>query len=185
MNEMIWSLTEYALRAGLIRQEDRIWAVNRLLEVLQLESAERVEPLALPLHEILSALTQDAVRRGIVEDTLTDRELFDTRLMGVLTPPPHEVRDMFRRLYAQQPQRATDWFYRFSQDTNYIRRDRIARDQRWTYEGKYGILYQSFKAYYPNRAVFEQVLEDAAVYLRTETGRQAFLRFTEYVNYRR
>lgn len=140
MNEMIWSLTEYALRAGLIRQEDRIWAVNRLLEVLQLESAERVEPLALPLHEILSALTQDAVRRGIVEDTLTDRELFDTRLMGVLTPPPHEVRDMFRRLYAQQPQRATDWFYRFSQDTNYIRRDRIARDQRWTYEGKYGIL---------------------------------------------
>ena len=151
MNEMIWSLTEYALRAGLIRQEDRIWAVNRLLEVLQLESAERVEPLALPLHEILSALTQDAVRRGIVEDTLTDRELFDTKLMGVLTPPPHEVRDMFRRLYAQQPQRATDWFYRFSQDTNYIRRDRIARDQRWTYEGKYGILYQSFKAYYPSR----------------------------------
>ena len=105
--------------------------------------------------------------------------------MGVLTPPPHEVRDMFRRLYAQQPQRATDWFYRFSQDTNYIRRDRIARDQRWTYEGKYGILYQSFKAYYPSRAVFEQVLEDAAVYRRTETDRQAFLRFTEYVNYRR
>ena len=66
------------------------------------------------------------------------RDLFDTKLMGVLTPAPHEVRAKFRSLYAVSPERATDWFYAFSQNTNYIRRDRIARDQKWVYESAYG-----------------------------------------------
>ena len=68
------------------------------------------------------------------------RDLFDTKLMGVLTPAPHEVRAKFRSLYAVSPERATDWFYAFSQNTNYIRRDRIARDQKWVYESAYGPL---------------------------------------------
>ena len=68
------------------------------------------------------------------------RDLFDTKLMGVLTPAPHEVRAKFRSLYAVSPEQATDWFYAFSQNTNYIRRDRIARDQKWVYESAYGPL---------------------------------------------
>ena len=68
------------------------------------------------------------------------RDLFDTKLMGVLTPAPHEVRAKFRNLYAVSPEQATDWFYAFSQNTNYIRRDRIARDQKWVYESAYGPL---------------------------------------------
>ena len=68
------------------------------------------------------------------------RDLFDTKLMGVLTPAPHEVRAKFRGLYAVSPEQATDWFYAFSQNTNYIRRDRIARDQKWVYESAYGPL---------------------------------------------
>lgn len=78
--------------------------------------------------------------KGLCEDNQVARDLFDTRLMGVLTPFPHEVRARFRALYAQSPRQATDWFYRFSQDTNYIRRDRIARDRKWQYQSPYGAL---------------------------------------------
>ena len=78
--------------------------------------------------------------KGLCEDNQVARDLFDTRLMGVLTPFPHEVRARFRALYAQSPRQATDWFYRFSQDTNYIRRDRISRDRKWQYQSPYGAL---------------------------------------------
>ena len=89
---------------------------------------------------LLETLTEDAVARGVCEDNQVARDLFDTRLMGVLTPAPREVREQFRELYRESPWQATDWFYKFSQDTNYIRRDRIAKDQKWVYEGKYGAL---------------------------------------------
>ena len=92
------------------------------------------------MHEILEALTENAVERGICDDNQVARDLFDTKLMGVLTPAPHEVRAKFRSLYAQSPKAATDWLYAFSQDTNYIRRDRIAKDEKWKYESPYGVL---------------------------------------------
>ena len=85
-------------------------------------------------------MTDDAVSRGVCPDNQTARDLFDTKLMGVLTPRPHEVRTSFRTLYEVSPREATDWFYRFSQDTNYIRRDRIAKDKKWTYTCEYGTL---------------------------------------------
>ena len=140
MNKSIYGLVEYAVRCGLIEEEDSVWAVNRLLEVLQLDAVEAAEPSGAPLHVLLETLTQDAVRRGVCEDNQVARDLFDTKLMGVLTPAPHEVRAKFRALYDESPWQATDWFYQFSQDTNYIRRDRIAKDQKWTYQGKYGAL---------------------------------------------
>ena len=97
-------------------------------------------PAELPLADLLRELTEDAVSRGVAQDNSVARDLFDTKLMGVLTPAPHEVRAKFRSLYAVSPERATDWFYAFSQNTNYIRRDRIARDQKWVYESAYGPL---------------------------------------------
>ena len=112
MNESIFGLVDYAVRCELIEEDDRLW----------------------------ETLTEDAVARGVCEDNQVARDLFDTRLMGVLTPAPREVREQFRELYRESPWQATDWFYKFSQDTNYIRRDRIAKDQKWVYEGKYGAL---------------------------------------------
>ena len=85
-------------------------------------------------------MTDDAVRRGLIDGGPVSRDLFDTKLMGVLTPAPHEVRRTFASLYAQSPALATDWYYAFSQDTNYIRRDRIAKDVKWLYDGEYGTL---------------------------------------------
>jgi len=140
MNKYIFALADHAVKTGLIHAEDRIWAVNRLLETMGLDEAEETAPAQAPLHEILEALTENAVQRGLCDDNQVARDLFDTKLMGVLTPMPHEVRAKFRTLYAQSPEAATAWYYALSQDTNYIRRDRIARDEKWKYESDYGVL---------------------------------------------
>ena len=145
MKAILDALVSYAEEKALIAPEDRIWAFNRLLEVLQLDSAESCTvPLPPADAELPSALldlmTDDAVRRGLIDGGPVSRDLFDTKLMGVLTPAPHEVRRTFASLYAQSPALATDWYYAFSQDTNYIRRDRIAKDVKWLYDGEYGTL---------------------------------------------
>ena len=140
MNESIFGLVDYAVRCELIEEDDRLWALNRLLEVMGLDGVEPATASGAPLHVLLETLTEDAVARGVCEDNQVARDLFDTKLMGVLTPAPREVREQFRELYRESPWQATDWFYKFSQDTNYIRRDRIAKDQKWVYERKYGAL---------------------------------------------
>ncbi len=140
MSGYILALCDHALNTGLILPEDKTWAVNSLLQVLQLDEIEEAEPVQASLHEILEKLTEDAVRRGVCDDNQAARDLFDTRLMGTLTPPPREVRGIFRTLYEDDPRKATDWYYAFSQNTNYIRSDRIAKDQKWQYESQYGTL---------------------------------------------
>lgn len=140
MKAYLDALVNYAADCGLIEDEDRVYAYNSLLELMELDSAEGEETITAPLHDILGALCDDACHRGILEDNIVARDLFDTKLMGALTPFPHEVRRKFFDLYSQSPESATDWYYQFSQDTNYIRRDRIKKDQKWTYECEYGSL---------------------------------------------
>ena len=141
MDTEIFLLVSYAIQTGLIEPCDRTWAINRILEVMQLDSIGEVLTLQeLELATILERLTQNAVERGICEDNQVARDLFDTKLMGALTPAPHEVRAKFHALYKENPADATDWFYKFSQDTNYIRRDRIAKDKKWKYACEYGTL---------------------------------------------
>ena len=142
MKATLDALIGYGLEKGLIQSGDETYVFNRLLEILQLNEAD--EDAAVPsdrtLAELLDALTDDAVRRGLLDDNITARDLFDTRLMGALTPWPHEVRRHFEELRKQDPAAATDWYYRFSCDTNYIRRDRIAKDVKWVYSCEYGEL---------------------------------------------
>ena len=142
MRAYLDALIRCGLDRGLIRPGDETYVLNRLLEIMKRdEPGESAGALpSLPLCDILQALTDDAVSRGVVEDNITARDLFDTALMGALTPWPHEVRARFASLYAESPQAATDWYYRFSCDTNYIRRDRIAKDLKWVYESEYGPL---------------------------------------------
>lgn len=139
MNAVL-KLAAYAVERGLIGEQEQVWAVNSLLEALQADDLPPVEireDAALP--EILGALCDDAHRRGVLrENSVVYRDLFDTALMGRLTPRPGQVIEKFERLYRQDPQAATDWYYRFSQDTNYIRRDRIARDLKWKAATEYG-----------------------------------------------
>ncbi len=134
-------LVNYALGRGLICPEDRIWAVNRLLAVLKvdaLEVPEQVSPAG--LEEILGGILDWAVETGRCEDGPASRDLLDTELMAALTPPPSWVIENFQKRYARSPGEATDWYYQFSQDTDYIRTYRIARDVKWITHTEYGDL---------------------------------------------
>lgn len=140
-NRLIAELCEYAVQNGLIQPGDRRFAVNALLEALRLSDFEapgQVQPRSVDL--ILQDLCDYAVQAGIIEDGVTSRDLFDTKLMGLLTPWPSVVNAHFDALYAQDPCKATDWYYDFSQATNYIRRDRIKKDQKWLAETDYGTM---------------------------------------------
>ena len=160
VNAYISALIQYGLCRKLFEPCDTTYMANRILEVLQLDEFTMKEPPALPLEEILRGLLDDelgllkmdflglrnltvlddAVQRGICGDDVTSRDLLDTKLMGALTPAPREVRRQFAALYAQSPEAATDWFYRFSQDTDYIRTYRICKDRRWVTDTPYGPL---------------------------------------------
>lgn len=140
----IQALVAYALDTGLIEPCEQVWAVNALLEALGLDSYTEPETPAerpVDLPAVLTALMDDAHTRGVLkEDSVVYRDLFDTKLMGVLTPRPAQIIEKFRALYARSPEQATDWYYKFSQDTNYIRRDRIAKDVKWIAPTEYGDL---------------------------------------------
>ena len=140
MASLIEQLLCYALEKGLMEPEDRIWAKNEILAVMGWDGDLSEEREALTLAGLLSALTETAVAEGTCHDDQVSRDLFDTRLMGALTPRPSWVRGRFATLRQESARAATDWYYAFSGDTNYIRRDRIAKDQRWTAETAYGTL---------------------------------------------
>ena len=140
VNGYLTALVEYGLKTGLIQDCDRTYIVNQLLMTMGLDSFEEEAAPPMELEDILAGLLSDAVSRGVIEDNITAKDLFDTRLMGVLTPLPREVRAMFAALYAEDPQKATDWYYTLSQDTDYIRRYRIKKDLRWKTATEYGDL---------------------------------------------
>ena len=135
------SLVAYAMNTGLAQPVDHQVLTNRLLDLLHREDyTPSDELLSEDLEEILSGILDYACQQGLCEDNITARDIFDTRIMGALTPMPREVIRCFREKYAVSPQEATDWYYTFSCDTDYIRRYRIAKDLRWTYESEYGDL---------------------------------------------
>ena len=137
----IIALVDYAEEKGLADKADRMYYINRLLELLQLDGFEETSPAErLSLQTLLDRLCDFAVEQGIIEDGITDRDLLDTRIMGVFTPLPSAVIGTFETLYASSPETATEFFYTLSMDTNYIRTQRVAKDLRWKYQGKYGEL---------------------------------------------
>ena len=141
INAYIDSLVSYAVRTGLAMEEDRRVLTNRLLDLLHLEDySGDGRGDCEDLEQILAGILDYACQNGLCEDNITARDIFDTRLMGALTPMPREVIRTFRERYAQSPEAATDWYYRFSCDTDYIRRYRIAKDMRWKYPSQYGAM---------------------------------------------
>ena len=135
------SLVSYAMNNGLAEPEDHVVLVNRLLDLLGKPDYEPAdEPQSEDLEEILAGILDYAVEKGLCDDGITAKDIFDTRIMGALTPMPREVIRTFREKYAEDPVKATDWYYKFSCDTDYIRRYRIAKDMRWKYTSDYGEL---------------------------------------------
>ena len=136
----IGALTNYAISHGLAEEADRHYLVNALLEKLGLDDYETVGDVPFQgLDDILDTLVDYAAEQGLLKsESITGRDLFDTALMGVVTPRPSEVIRTFRSLYGESPEKATDWFYKFSQDTNYIRATRVAKDIRWSVPSEFG-----------------------------------------------
>ena len=137
--EGITALADYGVRTGLIEEADRTWAVNALLAALELDAYEERTVTGQPaLTEILDSLLNYACANGLCQDSVVYRDLFDTKLMGLLTPRPSAVIRRFWDLYAESPKAATDDYYAFSKTTNYIRADRLAKDAKWITPTPYG-----------------------------------------------
>ena len=135
------SLVSYAMNRGLAEPVDHQVLINRLLDILRIDDyAPSEETQSEDLEEILGGILDYAVEKGLCDDGITSRDIFDTRIMGAFTPMPREVIGIFNHLYAEDPVKATDWYYQFSCDTDYIRRYRIKKDMRWKYEWEYGEL---------------------------------------------
>ncbi|MBQ2314974.1 MAG: UDP-glucose--hexose-1-phosphate uridylyltransferase [Treponema sp.] len=143
--ENINALVGYGLKTGLIEVEDTVYTQNRLLELFGLDGFENAAQAAVPavreeqLESILDGLLSYAARHGLFsDDGIVYRDLFDTKIMGCLVARPSEVESRFLSLYKHSPKEATDWFYKFSQDTDYIRRYRVCKDVKWKTKTEYG-----------------------------------------------
>ena len=141
----IRQLVQYGLQTGLITEADKIYTTNRLLELFRLdeleECSEEVSMSVEELEKVLAQMMDYAYAQGIMtENSIVYRDLFDTKIMSMLVPRPSEVISEFETRYEKSPMEATDYFYKLSQDTDYIRRYRIKKDQKWVAATKYGNL---------------------------------------------
>ena len=141
INILIGELMAYGMENGLVAPADEVFVTNQLLSLFGLDEYEKKElpPQKQPVHEILDDMLAYAVEEKLLEDdTITAKDLFDTKIMGILTPMPSQVQQRFWEKYQASPKEATDDYYAFSQATNYIRRDRIAKDEKWVTDTEYG-----------------------------------------------
>ena len=140
--EAVKKLICYGVERKLVDPADVVYTTNGLLEALGLSEYE--EPAEcysnVELSSVLEKLCDYAVEQGLIQEGTASRDLFDTKLMGILTPPPSAVRRAFWHRFGHSPREATDFYYQFSQDTDYIRRYRIAKDMKWTVDTEYGTL---------------------------------------------
>ena len=140
LSKSITKLVQYGMETGLVPECEKNYTINLLLDVFHED--EYVEPEEsfsdVDLEETLNELLDEAVKRGLIEDSVVYRDLFDTRLMNCLMPRPAQVQTEFWDKYQNSPQEATDYFYKLSQDSNYIRRYRVKKDQKWKVDSPYG-----------------------------------------------
>ncbi len=141
IDSYIKALISNAVAHGLIEETDRVYCTNSILYLLKKDSIDFSCPEAEgELNELLDKICDYAAENGLIKDSITYRDLFDTAIMGALTPRPSQVIDKFSALYAESPEKATDYYYALSGDTNYIRRDRIAKIMTWQYDSNYGTI---------------------------------------------
>ncbi len=146
LSENIYRLVQYGIDTGLTPECERNYTVNLLLDLFKEDAyvpPEEVTAMtsdgsAADLEKILRPLLDEAVQRGIISDSIVYRDLFDAKLMNCLMPRPAQVQKEFRERYKNSPKEATDYFYRLSQDSDYIRRYRIKKDRKWVTESVYG-----------------------------------------------
>ncbi len=141
VNEAIKGLAEYGLEKELFSEEDTVYVINSIIAALKLDSYEACKDVEKHgLEELLNIVLDDAAARGVIDDSQTERDLLDTKIMGTMVPFPRDVINKFWIKYMHSPAEATDWYYDFSQNTDYIRRYRIKKDMKWQTDTEYGTL---------------------------------------------
>lgn len=140
--ENIKKLVEYGIQTGLTPECEHIYTTNLLLEIFKEDNYEDTEIDAenLELEDILKNLLDEAVSRGLIEDSVVYRDLFDTKLMNCLLPRPAQIQREFKEKYDISPEEATKYYYKLSQDSDYIRRYRVKKDMKWTVDSPYGVI---------------------------------------------
>ena len=140
LSENIKKLVEYGIQTGLTPEEERIYTTNLLLEMFHEDDYEdaALDTDEIELESVLKELLDEAVKRGIIEDSIGYRDLFDTKLMNCLVPRPAQVQAAFAEKYKASPKEATDYYYKLSQDSDYIRRYRVKKDMKWKVDSPYG-----------------------------------------------
>ena len=137
----IKQLVNYGIKAELLTKEDRIYTTNLLLDLLKVTEYEDLEVEEAELEDILKDMLDYAFEQKIIDDNgVVTRDLFDTRIMNCLMPRPSQVIKTFNVYYKESPKKATDYFYKLSQDSDYIRRYRIKKDLKWVTNTEYGDL---------------------------------------------
>ena len=138
--EAIKKLVTYGMETGLISEEEKIYSTNLILDVLKLDDYEEPEESyeKVELEPVLKELLDYAVEKGLIEDSVVYRDLFDTRLMNCLVPRPSQVIKTFKEKYAASPEEATNYYYKLSRDSDYIRRYRVCKDMKWVTKTEYG-----------------------------------------------
>lgn len=140
INRLINELVSYGIREHLVDEDDRVFVTNNLLDLFKQAEFDKEEiKEERVLADILKDMCDFAVKEKIIEDdSVTATDLFDTKIMGLLTPMPSTVRRIFKEIYSVDSKLATDYFYKFSKRSNYIRTDRIAKDEKWVTDTEYG-----------------------------------------------
>ncbi len=142
MNEAVSKLVKYGLDCGLLTEDDKVYATNLILEILKMDDFEEIEVNGeIDLEAVLKEMLDYAAEQGILEEnTVVHRDLFDTKIMNCLMPRPSEVRKTFKELYEKDPREATEYYYKLSKDSDYIRTYRIKKDMKWVASTEYGDL---------------------------------------------
>lgn len=139
LSENIAALVQYGIETGLVPACEKIYTTNLLLDLFHEDDYEEPSVIpAKPLEAILRDLLDIAVKRELIPDSIAYRDLFDTRLMNCLVPRPSQVQQLFWEKYKHSPIEATEYFYKLSQDSDYIRRYRVCKDQKWKVKSEYG-----------------------------------------------
>lgn len=140
--ENIQKLVEYGIQTGLTPECERMYTTNLLLDLFQEDAYEEctINIEEIELEEVLKNLLEEAVSRGLIEDSIVYRDLFDTKIMNCLVPRPAQIQNTFWNKYEESPEAATDYYYKLSQDSDYIRRYRVKKDMKWTVDSPYGVI---------------------------------------------
>ena len=140
INKYVCELIEYGIKRGLINEFDRNYATNLILDILKLDEFIEEKTEGLSLENILKNILDYACDKGLIDNNIVERDLFDTKIMNTLMPRPSEIIEKFDRLYLENPELATDYYYNLSKNSDYIRTYRVSKDIKWQVETDFGKL---------------------------------------------